>query len=317
MFWPKGSPASRFPTLSVPRPPRRFSAGPATSSLPSCAFVASPLARLEVLARSKSPPGGPPNSEQLCPQAVQPSASKWGAAGIAQRVDPPRQLRSPCGWSADPACQIIAVCSLYLQQPHLWRLLLSAACCRAILLRKIELQWGTSASECRTFAECGFYEHFCVKTLKTLRRAPSGLVPTPRGDFRWFPCSFAAFDMHISVGRKRFERQRGIRQTPTRHPVAKDARRTPSRATCTCTQRPGVEQSRHTSKGRPLHAAPHAAAVWAKPCESAAAAPKPLWLERRSGVSDDCRMHPLLAAASLMQIASICSLLQSYFASQS
>ena len=119
LFWPKGSPASRFPTLSVPRPPRLFSAGAATSSLPLCAFVASPLARLEVLARSKSPPGGPqnsfynlslrnsgqlslpeqeyerrarkkngpPNSEQFCPQAVQPSASKWGAAGIAQRVD--------------------------------------------------------------------------------------------------------------------------------------------------------------------------------------------------------------------------------------
>ena len=32
---------------------------------------------------------------------------------------------------------------------------------------------------------------------------------------------------------------------------------------------------------------------------SAAAAPKPLWLERRSGVSDHCRMQPLLAAASL------------------
>ncbi len=99
MLWPKGSPASRFPTLSVPRPPRRFSAGPATSSLPSCAFVASPLARLEVLARSKLPSGGPPNSEQLGPQAVQPSASKWGAAGIAQRVDPaaPSRMRGPLG----------------------------------------------------------------------------------------------------------------------------------------------------------------------------------------------------------------------------
>ena len=49
---------------------------------------------------------------------------------------------------------------------------------------------------------------------------------------------------------------------------------------------------------------------------SAAAAPKHLWLERRSGVSDHCRMQPLLAAASLMEITSICSSLQSYFASQ-
>ena len=96
---PTGSPASRFPTLSVPRHPRCFSAGPATSSLPLCAFVASPLARLEVLARSKSPPGGPPNSEQLCPQAVQPSASKWGAAGIAQRVDPAAPSRSEARWA--------------------------------------------------------------------------------------------------------------------------------------------------------------------------------------------------------------------------